>query len=130
MNESWFRFSVHPAFRKAKDELPKSPDQPAGPKPEPMLTPFNLPRFKPGPSTPGDPMNPPSATEVGNHVIEQLKARGMPHDPSMIRRTVNHLMATADHPGLVFHPGKGNVEPAQDNTGWKLRLNTGRDLAT
>jgi len=82
------------------------------------------------PGLPVDPWSPPNPVEVGNHVIGQLKARGMPHDPGMIRRTVSHLMATADHPDLVFHPGKGSVIAAQDNTGWKLRLNTGRDLGS
>ena len=82
------------------------------------------------PGLPMDPWSPPNPVEVGNHVIGQLEDRGMPHDPHMIRGTVRHLMATAAHPDLVFSPGKGSVNAAQDNTGWKLRLNTGRDLGS
>ena len=128
---AWFENSVHPALRKAGDELPKVPDQPAGPKPQKMLTPFNLPRFKTGPTTPGDPMNPhnpPSPVEVGNHVIARLKATGLPHEPGTIHDTVRNLMEAADHPKLVFSPGKGSTSHFQDNVGWKLRLNTGRDV--
>ena len=120
MNDSWFRFSVHPAFRKAKDELPRVPDQPIRQR---MIATFP-------PGLPVDLSSPPNPVEVGNHVIEQLKARGMPHDPGLIRRTVNHLIKNVDHPDLVFHPEKGSVIAAQDNTGWKLRLNTGRDLGS
>ena len=128
---AWFESSVHPALRKAGDELPKASYQPAGPKPQRMLTAFNLPRFKSGPTTPGDPMNPydpPSPIEVGNHVIARLKAEGMPHEPDMIHHTVRNLMETADNPALVFTPGKGPANNLEANTGWKLRLNTGKSL--
>ena len=91
------------------------------PKPQRMISPFS-----PGLST--SPWNPPSPVEVGNHVVARLKEAGLPHEPDMILGTVGNLMKAADHPNLVFSPGKGSTSHFQDNVGWKLRLNTGRDV--
>ena len=91
------------------------------PKPQRMISPFS-----PGLST--DSWNPPSPAEVGNHVVARLKEAGLPHEPDMILGTVGNLMGASGHPKLVFSPGKGSTSNFQDNVGWKLRLNTGRDV--
>jgi hypothetical protein len=62
---------------------------------------------------------------VADHVIEQLKARGIEHDPYVVNFVTDHLMKFKDDP--YFTHTYGNAA-SETNLGWKLRLNTGNRL--